>query len=608
MGNQNNDRLVLQTKAFVADLLAGVHTEDSIQEMIRYIMKEIGVFTHADRVCIFESGSRKNCVERVYHWESENTDFDDDRMRFLQRDKMEGWMRALNQQKLVVVKNRDSIRETMPKEYEIMANLELDSLMLIPIYVQDCLIACMSLGNPDFSSFALPEQTRLFLGKQIGMLYRRERLNHKYLLFMEGIRSSNLSEFIVDVKTGRYEAFRITGVLSNLIPEEGDWQWLRQFYASIIKPEYKEDILRRTEREYLESFLCTEKSTYTIDIERDVNGVNNWFRLEFSAVSLDEKGHLERFVLLVKDITQMKQEEEEHQQMIKALSSTYKASFMINLCNATSQPIKLSNVAQQFMSDETTPHEKVLEIYCTQMVDKEYVDSVREFMDLRTLEQRFGDTNMLTCEYQGKQTGWGRIILTPAKRKSDGSLEKVVFAVQDITEQKRTEEWMQYKIEHDELTGTLNRAAFNRVTKLLEDTKNEFGFVLMDIDRFKVINDTYGHDVGDTVLQHLVFVLNEKMRYSDKVFRLGGDEFAIIMNRLTLDQADRVKSIVESVNETTTQGAGGMPAFSVSAGVAFSVTGYDETIYHNADVALYRTKQTTRRGCTVFEEMEEMRN
>ena len=125
----------------------------------------------------------------------------------------------------------------------------------------------------------------------------------------------------------------------------------------------------------------------------------------------------------------------------------------------------------------------------------------------------------------------------------------------------------------------------------------------MDIDKFKSINDTYGHDVGDKVLIRLVTVLNENMRTSDKIFRLGGDEFAILMNPLTVAQAEGVKRIVENVNNTIMSGLDGLPAFSVSAGVTFSVMGYDDTLYHNADKALYRTKETTRRGCTVFEWM-----
>ena len=67
-----------------------------------------------------------------------------------------------------------------------------------------------------------------------------------------------------------------------------------------------------------------------------------------------------------------------------------------------------------------------------------------------------------------------------------------------------------------------------------------------------------------------------------------------------------IKGIIDKINDTTMLGTDGLPPFSISAGVAFSVLGYDETLYHNADKALYRTKETTHMGCTVFEEMNDI--
>lgn len=472
MENQDYEKLELQTKAFVTDLLSGLDMDAGIDECIEYIVKEIGVFTGARSVLMYKAFN--DSIERVYEWKGDGAVSDDSDMQCIPQSVVGEWLSRMHQNKILVYEDTDVLQDTMPDAYKIIKKFHIHTLMLVPVYEKELLSACMVLIDPDFSGFAVLEHIWLFLGKQIGLLYRREKLNHKYLLFMDGIRSSNLSEFIVDYATGRYEAFRVTRVLSKMIPEEGDWNWLRQLYASIIKPEYKDELLRCTEREYMESFLNTEKGTFYTDIEREVDGVNTWFRLEFSVVSLDAEGHLERFVLFVKD----------------------------------------------------------------------------------------------------------------------------------ISEQKRREEWMQYKIEHDELTGTLNRTAFNRVTRLLEQSTIPFGLVLIDIDRFKSINDTYGHDVGDKVLAHLAIALNENMRTSDKIFRLGGDEFAIIMNPLTVPQAGSVERIIENVNHFIMSGTEELPAFSVSAGVAFSVRGYGESLYRNADKALYRTKETTRRGCTVFEEME----
>ncbi len=600
---ENNDRLELKTKAFVADLLASVNIDDNIRNIIGYVIKEVGKFTRSDMVCVYESGAEHDCVNRVFQWRTGDTAVEDEKVQMLQERRLNDWIETLKNRRIVLIEDRENVRSSLPLEYERMGNQGIRSFLIIPMYIKDRMPTCMCLINPDLSAFAMVELTWLYLGQEIGLFYHQERINRKYLLFTEGIRSSNLSEFLVDYSAKRYEALRITRVLSNVIPEEGEWEWIRQFYASIIKPEYREEFLRRTEQDYMETFLCTELNSFSIDLEREVKGNNTWFRLEFSVVSLDEEGHLERFVVLVKDITQMKREEEEHHQMITALSSFYKVGFMIDMANRVTQIIKHNDAIKQYYPEGIIPIEEFLDTFCNRMVDNDYREAVREFLNTETMEQRMKDTNVLSLEYQGNSIEWGRIVLAPAKWNKDGGLEKVVFAVQDITEQKIREEWMQFKLEHDELTGALNRTAFNRVTKLLEESVTPFALVLLDIDKFKSINDTYGHDVGDRVLSGLVCVLNEEMRAVDKVFRLGGDEFAVVMNRVTATQADFVKAVIERVNVAIASGLDGLPPFSISAGATFSVLGYDDAVYHNADKALYRTKGTTHRGCTVFEEM-----
>ena len=600
---ENNERLELQTKAFMADMLAGVNKDDSIQNNISYMIKEVGRFTHADMVCIYESREKSDSVNKIYQWKADSSVVEDAKIQPIQERKLDDWIELLKLKKMVLVESRECVPNTMPFEYERMEQQGIHTFLIVPLYAKDRLPACMSIINPDLETFSLLESMWLFLGQEIGQLFYQERIRHKRMLLMEGISSSNLSELIIDYKTKRYEAFRITRVLRNVIPEEGEWEWLRQFYASIIMPEYREELLRKTEKEYIESYLCSEQNSFSIDLAREVNGNKTWFRLEFSVVSLDEKGHLERFVLLVKDITQTKKEEEEHLQMITALSGFYKVIFMIDLKKQSAQNIKHAEVAWQHYQDGIMPYEIFLDTFISRMVEAEYVNAIREFMNPDTMENRMRDMNALSREYHGKNIEWGRIVLAPAKRNRDGGLERVVFAVQDITEQKKREEWMQYKMEHDELTGTLNRTAFNRVTKLLKDNLTPFALILLDIDNFKTINDTHGHDVGDEVLSQLVTALNEKMRSVDKIFRIGGDEFAIIMNRITLEQANRVKSLINQVNEITMSDMNDVPPFSISAGVTFSIC-YNENVFHNADKALYRTKETTRKGCTVFEEMD----
>lgn len=600
---EKHDVLLTETKLFIQDLLANINIKDDIKNIINYCIKEISVFTDSKAVTIYKAGIEEYSVSNIYKLDDSNILKKDEKIETIKERKLDSWIERLKENKLVYVKNKNELVDILPNEYDRMTRIGINSFMIIPLYTDEDLPVCLCLINPNFTRLSLDEKTWIYLGREIGRFYVEERKDRKYLSFMKGIRSSNLSEFIVDIKKLHYEALRITDLLKNYIPQEGNWDWLINFYASIIKPEYKEIFLRKTSKEYLTEFLSTEKSSFSIDIEREVNGNSIWFRLDFSVVSLDENNNLESFIVLVKDITQMKYEEEEKQIMVKALSSIYKASFIIDLKKQLAYIINNSEIMNKFYQDKVIDYDSFSEKFIRFIVDDGYQALISEFIRLDTLESRLKEKKLLSCDYYSKQINWGRIILAPAKKDNNGSLEKIVFAIQDITEQKNKEEWMQYKMEHDELTGAFNRIAYNRLTRQLNIDNTPYSLILLDINKFKSINDTYGHDVGDNVLSFLTSVISSKMQMGDSLFRLGGDEFAIILNRLTIDNKNIIVKIIDNINNEIMQTSNIVPAFSISAGVTFSSFGYDDTIYHNADKALYYTKETKGLGYTIFEEI-----
>ena len=92
---------------------------------------------------------------------------------------------------------------------------------------------------------------------------------------------------------------------------------------------------------------------------------------------------------------------------------------------------------------------------------------------------------------------------------------------------KKSIERLNFKASHDELTGAYNRAGFDLLLSSLD--LNSTYMMMLDVDDFKNINDTYGHETGDKVLKKLVQVLKSNFRFDDYVCRLGGDEFVVFM-------------------------------------------------------------------------------
>ena len=120
-------------------------------------------------------------------------------------------------------------------------------------------------------------------------------------------------------------------------------------------------------------------------------------------------------------------------------------------------------------------------------------------------------------------------------------------------------------------------------------------------DKFKEVNDHYGHAVGDIVLSTLGQTLRNYFRENDIIGRIGGDEFAIIMVEMTSDLQYTISDKIKAVNEELAMAEDGVPAVSLSVGVAFADReNPGESIFKDADKALYRVKENGRNGCDFY--------
>lgn len=155
------------------------------------------------------------------------------------------------------------------------------------------------------------------------------------------------------------------------------------------------------------------------------------------------------------------------------------------------------------------------------------------------------------------------------------------------------------KAERDELTGLLNRGAFNDLVDFYKNANEELAFLIMDVDNFKTVNDTYGHAIGDLALKKVASLLSECFRSNDFPIRYGGDEFVVIMTGLTKGQSGVIERKLKYINETLQiKDSTEVPVLSVSVGVAFSNKGFSDDLFKKADDALYLTKQNGRCGYT----------
>lgn len=164
-----------------------------------------------------------------------------------------------------------------------------------------------------------------------------------------------------------------------------------------------------------------------------------------------------------------------------------------------------------------------------------------------------------------------------------------------------TQKIIRHQAEHDSMTDLLNRGAFEKILNIYENGEPNFALILVDVDTFKSVNDTHGHAMGDKILKKVSKLLKDAFRSIDYVCRIGGDEFAIIMVEMTSDLQYTISDKIKAVNEELAMAEDGVPAVSLSVGVAFADReNPGESIFKDADKALYRVKENGRNGCDFY--------
>lgn len=185
--------------------------------------------------------------------------------------------------------------------------------------------------------------------------------------------------------------------------------------------------------------------------------------------------------------------------------------------------------------------------------------------------------------------------------EATGKLTEMISVSRDISERRRAEEQIEYQAYHDALTGLPNRLLFrDRLTVALAHAKRQqspVAVMFLDLDRFKIVNDTLGHSLGDELLRAVAARLRAVLREGDTIARMGGDEFTILLTDLAgpTDAAKIAQKLLDTVGHPL-RVEGHELYMTTSIGIALFPNDGDtaEALLKNADGAMYRAKEAGR--------------
>ena len=326
--------------------------------------------------------------------------------------------------------------------------------------------------------------------------------------------------------------------------------------------------------------------------------------MTITPVSLNANG-ISHFVAINQDITARKQAEES----LRHAEEKYRAIFEdavvgIFQFSAEGRPLSINRaLAHTYGYD--SPEQLLAEV--SNVASQLFVDPGQMRELLRVLDEKgvVGGAEMQI--YCRDRTRKWVLANMRAVRDARGNVELLEGTVEDITDRKLAEERVEFLAYYDALTELPNRTLLrDRLAQALAGAarrKNKLALLFLDLDRFKVINDSLGHSFGDLLLQKVAERLQEQAREQDTVARIGGDEFLVVLSSIN-EPADAGVAAERIQKVLATEFAIQDRSFSVSCSVGISIFpehGSDgESLIKNADAALYCAKESGRNTFRFF--------
>ena len=283
--------------------------------------------------------------------------------------------------------------------------------------------------------------------------------------------------------------------------------------------------------------------------------------------------------------------------------------------------------AEELLGKKRDECQKVIRRVMTKVSDASTRDKILDFVNFAKIDRRLKDRNTVTCEFMSDKGKWRRARYIVSKRRSDGSVARAMYLIEDIDREKRERdnmlnsvksmnaqiETLTEEVTQDTLTGVYNKTSGSeKITELCRKKKG--ALMVIDLDNFKLVNDLHGHEMGDKVLCAFADILRSLSSDGDVICRIGGDEFMAYSVGITTEKA--VAEYTEALNEKMSEKCRSLLGedfdipIGASVGAAFAPEHSDEYVrlFEYADSSMYRVKTAGKHDCCVYRAHSETEN
>jgi diguanylate cyclase (GGDEF)-like protein/PAS domain S-box-containing protein len=384
------------------------------------------------------------------------------------------------------------------------------------------------------------------------------------------------------------------GDITGIAPEDG----IGRDALELVHPDDLSRIQTARDRQILERGTFAQQVRIVTD-----SGDVRWVSVHATAATDVATGELTGVIGSMEDVTPLVSAQEETARLAGIVEAT---SDMVGLADAESGQLQyLNRAARELLGYENTD---IASLTALDLYAEDAQATWRDAVSPALAEGKTWNGEL------GMRTADGAVIpvwQTIAAKRRDGRMTQISAVGRDVTERRRFEAALAHQATHDALTGLPNRALLLDHLGLAlarsDRGPNLVALLFLDLDRFKSVNDTLGHEAGDDLLIAVAQRISEVLRPADTVARLGGDEFVILCEEVVDEHhavsiAQRVLSLVET-QPFVLQGTS--LALTASIGIALSPGGegaHAEALLRDADAAMYRAKDLGRARLELFDE------
>lgn len=354
--------------------------------------------------------------------------------------------------------------------------------------------------------------------------------------FHRAFTDMNLCEYYVDLQENTFESMKVKGSLQEISNKSRTWDELIQmFLDNYVCPESKEAVAQIYNREYIMKELRKITGELSQEYKAVLDGELRIIRNVVMEGDTDENGEVRHAMIFLRDVTDSKNAEKERRAMLKQniamdqlIQGVTRIVERFAVCDLDSGIYEYYEMNNESYYNPTGDYRELL-----QRMSGEYVVLTEkiniQMNDLLSPEHLrkviMSEDDLYTFEYSTLDRSSYKVMSVIPVEWKGSILSKVMLIAQDIGQKHELEKLANT----DALTGLYNERYLSERLKRNGKLHKKFAMFYLDLDRFKPVNDTYGHDMGDRLLKAVSRRLCKCIRKTDYAFRIGGDEFSLII-------------------------------------------------------------------------------